>query len=347
MKLNLKVLWEEVKLHRKTNPRLTRRLLALRQLAKVQLDRKLRDHDFKVIGAEFAISERTLYRWYSAYKKSGYEGINPKRAPGRKKLVIRGWTAKAIRDLRAEYNWGADVINAHLRHYQKIDLGSYRINKFLKEQKLFRKKRPYSKPKKHNRVVKIFEAGQHTQLDVKYLHYVQKNKKKAYVYKFIDHASRWQFKKAYDGYGAYETIDFMTELLKVVPFKIKVLQTDNGREFTNKFLTQFGEPKPHALDNFCEKNGIEHWLIPPGEKELNGLVERSHRTDDEEIYHKISPHNLAQLNEHLAKHDKWANEFRLRKKLGWISANTYLELWTRICSENRISLNLHQMANAS
>lgn len=256
MNLNLKVLRHEVKQHRKTNPRLVKRLLALQKLAKAQLDRKLKDHDFKVIASEFKLSERTLYRWYSSYKKLGICGLKPKKAKGQNKKIIRGWASRAIRDLRQEYNWGAEVINAHLREYHKIDLGSYRINKFLKEQGLTRQKQIKSKIKRHTRVIKIFEAGELTQLDVKYLHHIQGNKKKAYVYKFIDHASRWQFKKAFDAFGAMQTIDFMKELLKIVPFKIKILQTDNGVEFTNKFLTHLGDPRSHALDRLCEEHGI-------------------------------------------------------------------------------------------
>ena len=66
-------------------------------------------------------------------------------------------------------------------------------------------------------------------------------------------------------------------------FKIKKIQTDNGAEFTNKFLSEarcMGKtPKEHILDTMCQKEAILHKLIPVGECELNGKVERSHGDD--------------------------------------------------------------------
>jgi len=46
------------------------------------------------------------------------------------------------------------------------------------------------------------------------------------------------------------------------------LQSDNGTEFTFKYLSHTNEPKEHALDRFCLDKKIRHVLIPPGEKEL-------------------------------------------------------------------------------
>jgi transposase InsO family protein len=241
----------------------------------------------------------------------------PKSSPGRRAEPIRGYIAKKIRDWREDYLWGAEVISAHLLHGEGIDVKKGRIYRFLKRKGLITGKRRYDKRSKHTRVVQVFEPGQHTQTDVKYLPRILRNPVKSYVYNFVDHAAKWEFKRAYDSFGPSETHDFMARLLREIPFRILRLQTDNGIENTFKYVTNLDNPRKHALDSFCEANGIRHVLIPPGEKELQGLVERSHRMDDEELYHRIRPRDLKQLNEELEKHSRWKNSTRRRKSLGW------------------------------
>ncbi len=168
------------------------------------------------------------------------------------------------------------------------------------------------------------EPGHHTQIDVKYVTSLLGNGEKAYTYSFVDHASRWRFKYAYDSFGPSETKNFMLRLLEKIPFSILRLQSDNGVEFTYKYITNIDEPREHALDRLCREQGIRHVLIPPGEKELQGLVERNHRQDDDELYHRIRPFDVAALNRYLDKHTMWCNSRRRRKALGWRTSNEYL-----------------------
>ena len=44
----------------------------------------------------------------------------------------------------------------------------------------------------------------------------------------------------------------------------------------------------HALDLWCAKHNIIHYLIDPGKPAQNGTVERSHREDEEKFYQKNS-----------------------------------------------------------
>ncbi len=137
------------------------------------------------------------------------------------------------------------------------------------------------------------------------------------MYNIVDHASNWSFKRAYATYNAKNTKDFMERLIAVCPFIIKRLQSDNGVEFTYKYVSVSDDPKEHPLDTFCNKNNIIHKLVPPGEKELQGLVERSHRQDDQELFSRISPHNLEEFIEKLDEFYKQRNKKRRFKKLGW------------------------------
>jgi hypothetical protein len=115
--------------------------------------------------------------------------------------------------MRKMFNWGAEVIQAHLRIDHTIELGQYKINCFLRKKGFLVRKKCKAK-KKHTKVVQVTHPGQHTQTDVKHLPHLLANGRKCYNYNFVDHASKWSFKKAYDSYGPSETRDFMEALIK-------------------------------------------------------------------------------------------------------------------------------------
>lgn len=324
MDLKLQSLRQEVKQVRKNSPRVLKRLLALIELTKFRRKHlRVTESDYERLAGRQEISARTLYRWEAAYEAGGTPGLAPRKACGRKPEPIRGHTAQKITEMRKLYNWGAEVIQAHLKFDHGVELSRHKINRFLRKNGLlFRKKCKLHK--KHTRVVLVEHPGQHTQTDVKYLLQILGNGRKCYNYNFVDHASKWSFKRAYESYGPSETRDFMEAVVQAAPFAITRSQTDNGAEFTNKYLSHTDAPKLHALDDFCGSHGIRHVLIPPGEKELQGLVERSHRQDDEELFHRIKPYDLAELNKILNPHCEWRNAKRRRKALGWKTSDQFI-----------------------
>lgn len=316
MDLKIRVLRREFRLLQRVEPRVSARLLSLIELAKGRPTVRV-SHDAQ-------ISERTLRRWKSAYQKAGLAGCRARHGGGRKARVIRGITAQRIRDYRRRYGWGAETIAAHLSGEHGTVISRSRIERFLKRAGIPRK-RSAPERSRHTRVVVVHEPGAHTQVDVKYVDRTVLGGERAYTYTFVDHASRWRFRRAYDSFGPSETRDFMDRVLRAVPFPIVRLQTDNGVEFTYRYLTNPDAPREHALDRLCLERGIRHVLIPPGVKELQGLVERSHRIDDDELYHRIRPRNLAGLNKELEQHNEWSNCVRRRRPLAWLTANEWLE----------------------
>lgn len=306
-------------------PRTKERLLALIELAKrAQSNEELTDLDYELVATKFEKSGRTLFRWKKAWETSGVKGVVPKVSPGRKKRPINGFTAKKILEYRRKYTWGAEVIQAHLKRDFGQNISEDRIHRFLQRKGFIYNGRKRRSKGRHTRVVKVERPGTHTQNDVKHLPHMLPNNEKSYVYNFVDHASKWEMKRAYDSYGPSESKDFIRRVVKEAPFTITRWQTDNGIEFTNKFVSHVDKPKIHALDKFCKRHGIRHVLIPPGEKELQGLVERSHRMDEEELYHRIRPRNLIELNRYIEGHYKWKNSNRRRKAIDWKTPNEWL-----------------------
>ena len=77
----------------------------------------------------------------------------------------------------------------------------------------------------------------------------------------------------------YETSKFLYDLEKNMGFKIQTIQTDNGREFCND-----EKEKKSRFQLTLTKLGIKHIRTRPYSPWQNGVVERSHRIDNELFY---------------------------------------------------------------
>ena len=109
---------------------------------------------------------------------------------------------------------------------------------------------------------------------------------------------------AFEEHTSENTVKFLKMLLKEFPFKIQKIQTDNGTEFTYKYISD-NEISP--LDKVLQTLKIPHILIPPKTPWHNGKVERSHRNDQRYFYDWETFRGVEELNEKLAKHLVWSN----------------------------------------
>lgn len=338
MILSLEKLRTDFKLYRKKDPEIAARIDILLSYSKFELqyageiNQESKNKHITAFLTSMEISERTIQRWKKDYQEKGADGLGKLKATGRPPVAIRRRIRRVIEANRKMYRWGSEVIQAHLKLDHNYTVSRSRIEKFLDDSGL-RKKYPCTtikkqraeKKKKHTRVVVVNDPGAHTQLDVKYQTHLLGNKAKCYVYNFIDHASNWSFKHPYAAINARNTKDFMEKIIDVCPFQIYRLQTDNGVEFTNKYLSVSDDPKEHLLDEFCNQYDIKHKLIPPGEKELQGLVERSHRQDDQELFSRIAPFHLDEFKGLLQDFTNQRNDKRRFKKLNWKTPDQWLE----------------------
>ena len=117
---------------------------------------------------------------------------------------------------------------------------------------------------------------------------------------------------AFEEHTPENTVKFLKMLLKEFPFRIQKIQTDNGTEFTYKYISD-NEISP--LDKVLQALKIPHILIPPRPPWHNGKVERSHRNDQRYFYNWETFKTLDELNEKLKKHLKWSNN-KIMRTLG-------------------------------
>jgi transposase InsO family protein len=238
---------------------------------------------------QFGISRRTYYYWLKKLKEGDLnpESLRPiSRAPKRRPGTIKGRLKEEILKLRKEYLYGPDRIAWYMKEYG-YSVSGYGVYRVLSRENMpFRKKRS-KKPNLHKKRYVLTAPGQGIQLDIKYVPFLVEGKK-AYEFNAIDDCSRWRFAYLYSNLGIDSAMDFANRLAKAAPFTIKSIQTDNDISFTDRFLAKSLDYNvPHPFPELLDALKILHKLIPPGAKELNGKVERSHKTDMEEFYWKI------------------------------------------------------------
>jgi transposase InsO family protein len=272
-------------------------------------------------------SERALKYWLAGYQKRGMEGLEnkstrPKTNPRETSIRIK----ERIIELRKETKKCALKLKWKLAK-EKIVIHENTIHKIIKTEGLTRK---YRVRKLKYKYIKVpLRQGELVEIDVKYVPNLVENRQ-YYQFTAIDCASRWRYLKIYENFGNNDSIDFLEELIRVAPFKIRAIKTDNGSNFTNRYTGYLKSsvplnPRLHAFDVLCQKHNIIHYLIDPGKPNQNGKVERSHREDQEKFYERNKFRNLKELEK---KIQIWNNEYNNLEHCGLngLSPNEFLRL---------------------
>lgn len=269
----------------------------------------LKHSTIEYVCHRYHCSERSLYRWKKAYDgtlKSLENHSSVPHTPHPNSHTAE--EIKHIKDLiRRTPNITLNELYGKLRlnyAYTRHPVSLYRFlrkNGFFKE---CRKRKPY-KPKKYDTPMAI---GEKWQLDVKYVPYDCRTKDvpfdmKFYQYTIIDECTRERFIYAYKEQCADSTCDFVRRAIIYFGYTPKIIQTDNGQEFT--FLMQ--TEKVHKFDKLCEELGIEHKLIKPRTPRHNGKVERSHRNDNERFYKYLKFYSFEDLQLQMKAYLKRSN----------------------------------------
>lgn len=111
----------------------------------------------------------------------------------------------------------------------------------------------------------------------------------------IDDAIRVRALKTYKRQTQANAIDFIDYVVEKFPFRIRTIRTDRGGEFQALFHW-------HVADL-----GMEHVYIEPRTPQLNGKVERSHRTDKDEFYQLLTYRDDVALEKKLAVWERFYN----------------------------------------
>lgn len=246
--------------------------------------------------------------WQSMLEKSHRPHSHPKRHTPKEEKQIKN----SFKKYYARYGWGGVYDDLLRKGYTRSLSGMIYAAKRLglKEQK-----QPKKKSRVHRQYPELLEPGEKVQIDVKEVPYnclrgkALRDEKHLYQWTAIDECTRMRFVYGFEEHTPENSVRFLAMVIKAFPFKIKTIQTDNGTEFTYKFIS---DDKVCPFDKALMKLGIKHKLIPPRTPWHNGKVERSHRNDQRYFYDWETFKSLEELNEKLAKHLIWSNNKTMR-----------------------------------
>lgn len=175
--------------------------------------------------------------------------------------------------------------------------------------------------------------GEKVQVDVKFVPRecmspeLQKLGERFYQYTGIDEYTRIRYTWFTNEHSTYSSSEFVRQMVKFFPFKVKTVQTDNGMEFTNRLSWQsFLKNKETLFEKTLKELKIEHKLIKPHTPKQNGRVERSHRKDQERFYYGKVFFSLEDLKNRAKYWRQEYNNFPMRP-LGWLSPVEFYKKW--------------------
>ena len=151
---------------------------------------------------------------------------------------------------------------------------------------------------------------------------------KVHMFLAIDRISKFTYVEFH--HQATMTIGaaFLRSVVKVFPYKIRTVLTDNGVAFTNKALTKYRFI--HAFDMVCMEHGIEHHLTKPYHPWTNGQAERMNRTVKDATVKVFHYETTAGLIEHTSTFVAAYNFAKHLKSLRWRTPyQTICDAWTR------------------
>ena len=251
----------------------------------------------------YGISRETYYKWKRALAARGEAGlINSKPCPVNLKRRVAPEIEEQILYLRSTYHFGQKRIVWYINRYLGMKVAEGGVRGVLLRHGMNRLPQNAKKRSPGPAFIRYEKQvpGHQVQVDVKFLDLQGKTGKvvRRFQYSAIDDATRIRVLKIYARHTQQNAIDFIDHVVREMPFRIRQIRTDNGHEFQALFHW-------HILDG-----GMEHVYIKKGTPRLNGKVERSHRTDQEEFYQLIEYKGDEDLVGKLKEWERFYNTFR-------------------------------------
>jgi transposase InsO family protein len=222
----------------------------------------------------FGISRGQFYIWRHRFEKKGAQGLRDmSRRPNKIRYRIPPEVIALILRVREERRYGAVRMSLYLQRHYQVYVSPTTILKIFHRHHVERVSlKRYHPGPRHREEGPLAVPGRSVQMDVKFVPRLGRARQRFYQFTAIDEATRYRVLRVYDYNNTRSATAFLDQVRQKLPFTIQQIQTDNDSSFGPQFTY-------HLADL-----GIHHRRIPPGCPEVNGKVERSHKTDQQEFY---------------------------------------------------------------
>lgn len=276
---------------------------------------------------------KTIYRWKEKYDGTLKSLEDESKKPHSHPNQHTEEEIKLIKNYKANNkDTGLVVLWVKLREagYTRTIQGLYHVMQMIGIYKKAPSKKKGNQPKEWTSGT---YPGEKVQIDVKFVPYecmspeLQELGEKYYQYTAIDEYTRMRYTWFTNEHSTYMSSEFVKRAVKYFPFKIKMIQTDNGLEFTNRLSwNAFTKNKKTMFEKTLEIMEIEYKTIKPHTPKENGRVERSHRKDQERFYYNKVFCSLEDLRNRGKYWRQEYNNFPMRP-LGWLSPIEFYNKW--------------------
>jgi transposase InsO family protein len=247
---------------------------------------------------EFGVPKSSFYRWRKVFVAEGVAGLRRKRPIGKRwPNQVSPEAVENVLELRREYHLGPQRIAWYLERYHGIKISCSSVYRTLIRNGVGPLPKQVGRRALHTRRYAKEVPGHHVQVDVKFLSFKTEagGCARRFQYTAIDDATRIRALKIYPHHNQSSAIDFIDYVVEKFPFRVHTVRTDWGHEFQ----AQFHWP--------VEDKGMRHVYIKPRTPQLNGKVERSHRSEHEEFYQLLTYRDDVDLNAKLAAWEAFYN----------------------------------------
>jgi transposase InsO family protein len=275
----------------------------------------------------FGISRKTFHKWRARYDPRNLRSLasRSRRPQRRRRPTWSADLAAAVQAVREQYpRWGKDKLVRLLRQdgWSVSTSMVGRILTDLRRRGLLREPvrvaarrarrsvaRPHAvrKPKDYvvtapGDLVQFDTQEQHPEPGITLRHFGAR-----------DTVSRWDVLAVHARATAALARDFLMEVLERMPFVVKAVQIDGGSEVKAEF------------EAACAELALPLFVLPPKSPKLNGRVERSHRTHEEEFYQCYAGDlTVAALQPALRQWETTYNTTRPHQALGYLTPAQWL-----------------------
>lgn len=300
---------------------------------KAEVERRIKiltfwkEHGLKATGDAFGVSRTTLFRWQQVldHSRGNVSSLDPlSTAPKQTRVrTIPLELEKILIDWRTKRpRIGGKKLKPLLKKQGFIVSVAYidrcisdlkKLGRLPKVVKLsfyakggIHRERTKSKVKKQRRPQK-----QGLEIDTIVRHI---DGMKRYTLTAIDVKGRFAYAHTYTNHSSDSARDFLKRLIRLAPFSIDEIQTDNGSEFA------------HHFHDACLTLGIKHYHTYPRSPKMNAFIERFNRTISEEfmVYHRtLLRDDLIAWDTELTAWLSWYNEERPHEGLGLLAPMEY------------------------
>lgn len=266
---------------------------------------------------KYGVSLTSIKRWSRRYDGTWQslreKSHRPHRSPRQHSAAEEELLRAVFLEKYLRYGWDGVYTEAQKQGYKRSLSGMVYA---LRRMGLGTKEKEKKPPRKNERrYPELEEPGDKVQVDVKEVPYcslkgkIKADGKHLYQWTGIDECTRVRFVYGFEEHTPENTVKFLKMMRQAFPFEVKKIQTDNGTEFTYKFIS---DTELSPMDKYLSKEQIEHVLIPPRTPWHNGKVERSHRNDQRYFYDWEKFGSVDELNEKLADYLIWSNNKPMR-----------------------------------